>query len=80
MNNMNLTKKEHENLKGLLESIKLAESAVGQLELQKSNAVIAMRGYMESLEVVKKEFTEKYGDISIDIATGDFTKTDEETK
>ena len=69
---MKLTKKEQANLKGLVDQIKKVESAIGQLELQKSNAIIALRSMMESLSGVKASLTEKYGDVSIDVATGNF--------
>ena len=69
---MKLTKKEQANLKGLVDQIKQVESAIGQLELQKSNAIIALRSMMESLNETKASLTEKYGDVSIDVATGNF--------
>ena len=69
---MKLTTQEHASLKGLVDKIKQVESAIGQLELQKSNAIIALRGMMESLSGFKASLTEKYGDVSIDVATGNF--------
>lgn len=69
---MKLTTQEHASLKGLVDQIKQVESAIGQLELQKSNAIIALRGMMESLSGFKASLTEKYGDVSIDVATGNF--------
>jgi hypothetical protein len=69
---MKLTKKEQTTLKELVDQIKQVESAIGQLELQKSNAIIALRSMMESLSGVKASLTEKYGDVSIDVATGNF--------
>jgi len=77
---MKLTKKEQANLSGLINEIKRVESAIGQLELQKSNAIDAMRGMMKALDEVKGVLTEKYGDVQIDVASGNITKTDEETK
>lgn len=69
---MKLTTQEQASLKGLVDQIKQVESAIGQLELQKSNAIIALRGMMESLSGFKATLTEKYGDVSIDVATGNF--------
>lgn len=77
---MKLTKKEQANLSGLIADIKRVESAIGQLELQKSNAIDAMRGMMKALDEVKGVLTEKYGDVQIDVASGNITKTDEKTK
>jgi|TARA_R110000787_G_scaffold198074_1_gene309254 archaellum component FlaC len=77
---MKLTKKEHANLQGLVEGIKQVESAIGQLELQKSNAINAMRERIEILDKTKKVLTKKYGDVSIDVATGNIKKANEETK
>lgn len=77
---MKLTKKEHANLQGLVEAIKQVESAIGQLELQKSNAINAMRERIEVLDNTKKVLTKKYGDVSIDVATGNIKKANEETK
>jgi hypothetical protein len=69
---MKLTTQEQASLKGLVDQIKQVESAIGQLELQKSNAIIALRDMMESLSGFKASLTEKYGDVSIDVATGNF--------
>lgn len=69
---MKLTKKEHTSLKGLVDQIKNVESAVAQLELQKQNAIIALREMLETLELEKKKLTKKYGDVQIDVATGNF--------
>lgn len=69
---MKLTKKEHTSLKGLVDQIKNVESAVAQLELQKQNAIIALREMLETLEGEKAKLTEKYGDVQIDVATGNF--------
>lgn len=77
---MKLTKQEQSNLSGLINEIKRVESAIGQLELQKANAIDAMRGMMKALDEVKGVLTEKYGDVQIDVASGNITKTDEETK
>ena len=77
---MKLTKKEHASLKGLVDAIKQVESAIGQLELQKSNAINAMRERIETLDSIKKVLTKKYGDVNIDVATGNIKKANEETK
>jgi len=77
---MKLTKKEHAHLQGLVAEIRKVESAVGQLELQKSNAIEAMKAYMKTLEEVKVALTEKYGDVTIEVETGNITTANEKTK
>jgi|TARA_R110000765_G_scaffold194648_1_gene300231 hypothetical protein len=77
---MKLTEKEHASLKELVEAIKQVESAIGQLELQKSNAINAMRERIETLDNIKKVLTKKYGDVNINVATGNIEKANEETK
>ena len=77
---MKLTKKEHSQLQGLVGEIKKVESAIAQLSLQKSNAVDALKAYTQALGEFKDTLTEKYGDVQINVATGNFTKTNEETK
>ena len=69
---MKLTKKEQTTLQELVEQIKQVESAIGQLELQKSNAVIALRSMMESLNDLRTSIGDKYGNVNIDVATGNF--------
>ncbi len=77
---MKLTEKEHASLKELVEGIKQVESAIGQLELQKSNAINAMRERIDTLDSIKKVLTKKYGDVNINVATGNIEKANEETK
>jgi hypothetical protein len=77
---MKLTETEHSSLKQVIERIKKVESAIAQLSLQKSNAVDALRAYTQDLSDFKDTLTEKYGDVQINVATGNFTKTNEETK
>ena len=77
---MKLTEKEHASLKELVEAIKQVESAIGQLELQKSNAINAMRERIDTLDSIKKVLTRKYGDVNINVATGNIEKANEETK
>ncbi len=77
---MKLTKKEHSQLQGIVAEIKKVESAIAQLSLQKSNAVDALKAYTKALGELKDTLTEKYGDVQINVATGNFTKTNEETK
>tara|TARA_R110000782_G_scaffold135076_2_gene227499 strand:- start:3994 stop:4227 length:234 start_codon:yes stop_codon:yes gene_type:complete len=77
---MKLTEKEHASLKELVEAIKQVESAIGQLELQKSNAINAMRERIDTLDSIKKVLTKKYGDVNINVATGNIEKANEETK
>tara|TARA_R110000803_G_scaffold53068_2_gene108972 strand:+ start:3208 stop:3441 length:234 start_codon:yes stop_codon:yes gene_type:complete len=77
---MKLTEKEHASLKELVEAIKQVESAIGQLELQKSNAINAMRERIDTLDGIKKVLTKKYGDVNINVATGNIEKANEETK
>jgi hypothetical protein len=77
---MKLTKKEHAGLQGAIAEIRKVESAIANLELQKSNAINHLRAMTEGLEEFKGVLTEKYGDVKIDVATGNITKANEETK
>ncbi len=77
---MKLTKKELSNLREIVAEIKKVEGVVANLELQKSNAVNHYRAMRESVDSYKEVLQKKYGDVQIDVASGNITKTDEETK
>lgn len=77
---MKLSTEEHAQLQGLIQEIRKAESAIGQLEYQKSQALQALGVYLEAMGAFRKALQEKYGDIEINVSTGEFEKSDEETK
>ena len=81
MENIKLTEDELQNIKGLREEFNLLATNVGVVEIQ----ITELSAYREGLKVkvvdlrkkeqeIYKELTEKYGDGTISLETGEFIK------
>lgn len=76
---MKLKKEEHEQLKALIQGIRTVESAVAQLSLRHKEALETLSNQVNALNGLKDSFRETYGDVEIDVESGEI-KENEETK
>ena len=54
--------------------------AVGNMELQKQDFLIKAAGVRASIESVKKDLQDKYGNVNIDLITGEYNTNVEDKK
>ena len=54
--------------------------AVGNLELQKQDFLVQAAKVRASIEEIKKDLQEKYGNVNIDLATGKYEESAEDKK
>lgn len=72
-----LTKKEQESLSNLLQGINSAKSSIADIELQKVILLDKALSLNKELLDLRKQFEEKYGDVTIDIASGKITANEQ---
>jgi predicted nuclease with TOPRIM domain len=83
MENTKLTPEELENLKSINTELNSIVVSLGQIEINKSlletnkqNLLANFSQLQKNQEKLATELTQKYGDGSIDINTGEFTKAE----
>ena len=67
-----LTKEELERLTGLVETMSNIEIALGKLAVQNAKALADYNAYEAALKEEQKALEEKYGDVTIDLSTGEY--------
>lgn len=73
-----LEEQEYTNLKDLVTKINENQNRLGGLELAKHELLHDAAVTKESLTKIQTELREKYGNITIDIETGEYTENKEE--
>ena len=66
-----VTNDELTSVKAAVEAVNRLQMQVGGIELQKHDLMHTMKMKTDVLEAVQKTLEEKYGDVSIDIVTGE---------
>ena len=64
-------------LNRLVNTIKFVSQKVTELSVEKSLAVDAYKQLQESLEKIKGEIREEFGDVDIDLQTGEVKKAEQ---
>jgi len=68
-----VTEKELETLQTLVNTINEAQAVIGGLEIQKQAAVREAEALIANLKATQKKLENKYGDITVSLATGEIT-------
>jgi hypothetical protein len=55
-------------------------SAIGEMEVQKARAISDHTEFAAKLQEQQKELEEKYGNVTIDLTTGEYTENVEEAE
>ncbi len=71
-----ITKKELEDLRGLISQINQNQIQIGVLEVQKSEAVDNVKALKSQTIVMQQELEKKYGPVNVSITDGTITKRD----
>ena len=75
-----ITNDELTSVKAAVEAVNRLQMQVGGIELQKHDLMHTMKMKTDVLEAVQKTLEEKYGDVSIDIVTGEMKDNAPNTK
>ena len=75
-----ITNDELTSVKAAVEAVNRLQMQVGGIELQKHDLMHTMKMKTDVLEAVQKTLEEKYGDVSIDIVTGEMKENAPDTK
>ena len=75
-----LTAEELSNLKVAAEMVDRAELTIGRLEIKKLQLIAEHEIHINSFRSMKADLFEKYGEVSIDFATGELTETESKEK
>ena len=78
--NAKITQEELTSIQELVGMLRKGESAVGSLEIQKSNIIAEVAEVQSQLNTKRTELEEKYGHIEVNLETGEYTVVDSETK
>lgn len=75
-----ITAEELSNLKVAAEMVDRAELTIGRLEVKKLQLLAEHEIHINSFRSIKAELLEKYGEVSIDFATGELTENESKEK
>ena len=73
-----INKKELEGIQEVVKNLESVQQAVGSLELQKQDYVSKYNDLKVALEERRDALKEKYGDINVNLSTGEYTKLEQE--
>lgn len=76
--NAKITQEELTSIQELVGMLRKGESAVGSLEIQKSNIIAEVAEVQSQLNAKRTELEEKYGHIEVNLETGEYTVVDSE--
>jgi hypothetical protein len=76
--NAKITQEELTSIQELVGMLRKGESAVGSLEIQKSNIIAEVAEVQSQLNAKRTELEEKYGQIEVNLETGEYTVVDSE--
>lgn len=75
-----ITAEELEQIKEVVSTLNKITSAIGEMEVQKARAISDHTDFAAKLQEQQKEFEEKYGNVTIDLTTGEYTENVEEAE
>lgn len=75
-----LTKEELETIRQAVNTVNALTSQLGQMELAKANAVAQIKEAQAKVQEEQKTLEDKYGSVTIDLTTGEYTETAEEAQ
>jgi hypothetical protein len=75
-----ITKQELENVNKASKEYNNVVQVIGGLELRKQDLINQCAQLVANIEEIKKELNEKYGDVDIDLITGEYKKRAEDKK
>ena len=71
-----VTKEELSKLQELVSAINEGQATIGGLEMQKASVMGAVAATREELNKVQAELKETYGDVNINLSSGEITDAD----
>ena len=71
-----VTKEELSKLQELVSAINEGQATIGGLEMQKASVMRAVAATREELNKVQAELKETYGDVNINLSSGEITDAD----
>lgn len=78
--NAKITQEELTSIQELVQLLRRGENAVGGLEIQKSNILKEVAEVQGQLDEKRKQLEEKYGQVEVNLETGEYTVVDSETE
>jgi len=75
-----LTKEELESIRSSVNIVNALTNQLGQMELAKANAIAQIKEAQAKVQEEQKTLEEKYGSVTIDLNTGEYTKQVEATE
>ena len=75
-----ITKEELEKVTKVSQEHNSIIQAIGNVELQKQDFLLKASEIRSSIEDIKKELQESYGNVNIDITTGEYKESAEDKK
>lgn len=73
-----ISKAELDGIKDVIEGLEKTQMAVGTLELQKQDYLSTYNDLKVSLQQRRDALKEKYGDINVNLSTGEYTEIEKE--
>lgn len=73
-----VAKKELEQLQELVRYIREIENKIGSLEIEKTNYIVQHDVVQKELNEARTQLKEKYGDINVNLSTGEYEEIKEE--
>jgi len=77
---MKITKKELEKAQELSKSYNNSMITLGNLELSKNDVLIQAAKARQDIEDLKQKLEKKYGQVNIDLATGEYVNNESDKK
>lgn len=71
-----VTDAELEQLKQFVSAINEGQKTIGGLEMQKSNMVNEVAGMVADLKAMQAELEKEYGNVTVNLTTGEITDAD----
>ena len=75
-----VTTDELASIKSVVDTVNKIQMQIGGVELQKADLVNAMKKTMEELELVKSKLEETYGNVVVDLASGEIKENEPDTQ
>ena len=75
-----ITKEELKKATEVTQQLNAIVQAIGNIELQKQDFLVKSLEVKEDIEKLKKELQETYGNVNIDLITGEYEVSEEDKK
>lgn len=72
-----LSTEELEKIINVRKEIEVRQLKIGELEFIKTNIVLEMNKFNEEFSSIQKELSEKYGNVEIDLSSGEIKNVEE---